>query len=85
MAKFKVAVIEILLKNNKTAKYGQLVEETELNGKADDLVSKGFVTKATKSDLDSLKKEESKAEAEAKAKAEAEAKAKAEAKANEGK
>ena len=56
MAKYKVEVIELLLKNNTVAKYGELVEETQLNSKTEDLEKNGFVKKATKSDLEEAKK-----------------------------
>ena len=84
MPRFKVNVIQILLKNNKTAKYGELVEEEQLNSKADALVKEGYIVKPTKAELDAFakaNKTNSQAEAEAKAKAETEAKAKAEAEA----
>ncbi len=42
--KVKVNVIEILLKNNKIAKYGDIVDATKLTQKIDDLIQSGFVT-----------------------------------------
>ena len=84
MPRFKVNVIQILLKNNKTAKYGELVEEEQLNSKADALVKEGYIVKPTKAELDAfakVNKTNSQADAEAKAKADAEAKAKADAEA----
>ena len=80
MPRFKVNVIQILLKNNKTAKYGELVEEEQLNSKSDTLLKEGYIVKPTKAELDAFAKENktnSQADAEAKAKADAEAKAKA--------
>ena len=77
MPRFKVNVIQILLKNNKTAKYGDLVEEEQLNSKAETLVKEGYIVKPTKAELDAFakaNKTNSKADAEAKAKADAEAK-----------
>ena len=56
MPKFKVNVIQILLKNNKTAKYGELVEEEQLNSKADALVKEGYIVKPTKAELDAFAK-----------------------------
>lgn len=78
MAKYKVKTIQILLKNNTTADYGELIDENLLSSDAEELVKKGYISKATKSDLD-LEKNEAKAEADAKAKAEADAEAKAKA------
>lgn len=67
MPKFKVNVIQILLKNNKTANYGELVDEEQLTSKAETLVKDGFVIKPTKAELDafnkSQKQEEKKVEA----------------------
>ena len=56
MPRFKVNVIQILLKNNKTAKYGELVEEEQLNSKADALVKEGYIVKPTKAELDAFAK-----------------------------
>ena len=56
MPRFKVNVIQILLKNNKTAKYGELVEEEQLNSKADALVKEGYIVKPTKAELDAFEK-----------------------------
>lgn len=43
MAKYKIAVIEHQLNNNKVAKYGDIVDEKQLNGNAKALEKKGFV------------------------------------------
>lgn len=56
MPRFKVNVIQILLKNNKTAKYGDLVEEEQLNSKAETLVKEGYIVKPTKAELDAFAK-----------------------------
>lgn len=64
--KFKVNVIEMLLKNNKVAKYGDLVSEDQLSSKADDLKEKGFIVTLTKSDLDKIAKDEKDAASKAK-------------------
>ena len=56
MPKFKIAVIEVLLKNNKTAKYGELVEDTQFNTDTDKLLEDGFITKPTKSEIEAAKK-----------------------------
>ena len=56
MAKYKVEVIELLLKNNQIAKHGDLVEETQLNSSVETLGKDGFVKKATKTDLENANK-----------------------------
>lgn len=55
--KFKVNVIELLLKNNKVAKYGELVSEEQLSSSADKLKEKGFIATLTKSDLEKIAKD----------------------------
>lgn len=55
--KFKVNVIELLLKNNKVAKYGELVSEEQLSSSADELKEKGFIATLTKSDLEKIAKD----------------------------
>ena len=72
MAKYKIKVIAVLLKNGKTASHGDLVEETQLNQPADKLVKGGYIEKPTKEELEDWKKanepdEKSEALAEAKA------------------
>jgi len=44
MAKYKIAVIGHLLKNNKVAKFGEEVDESQLTSPAKDLVKAGFIT-----------------------------------------
>ena len=44
MAKYKIAVIGHLLKNNKVAKFGEEVDESQLTSPAKDLVKEGFIT-----------------------------------------
>lgn len=44
MAKYKIAVIGHLLKNNKVAKFGEEVDESQLTSSAKDLVKAGFIT-----------------------------------------
>ena len=56
MAKYKVEVIELLLKNNQIAKHGDLVEETQLNSSVETLEKDRFVKKATKTDLENANK-----------------------------
>ena len=83
MAKYKIKVIAVLLKNGKTASHGDLVEETQLNQPADKLVKGGYIEKPTKEELEDWKKAnepDEKSEALAKAKADKEAVAEEEAK-----
>lgn len=60
MAKYKIKVIGLLLKNNKMADFGALVEDNLFNTPAATLEEEGFIVKATKSDLDSSKDDDSK-------------------------
>lgn len=79
MAKYKIKVIAVLLKNGKTASHGDLVEETQLNQPADKLVKGGYIEKPTKEELEDWKKAnepDEKSEALAKAEAEQEKAAK---------
>lgn len=57
MKKFKVNVIELLLKNNTTAKFGEIVTEDQLNSDSSKLLEDGYIKKATKSDLEPKKEE----------------------------
>ena len=43
MAKFKVLVIAITIKNNQIAKCGQLIDESQLNSSSEELVKQGFI------------------------------------------
>lgn len=61
MAKYKIKVIGLLLKNNKMANFGELVEDNLFNTPAVTLEEDGFIAKATKSDLDAAKASDSKA------------------------
>ncbi|QHJ82252.1 MAG: hypothetical protein [Caudoviricetes sp.] len=61
MAKYKIKVIGLLLKNNTMASFGQLVEDNLFNSSAENLEKDGFISKATKSDLDAAKASDSKA------------------------
>lgn len=53
---YKVNCIAISLKNQKTAKYGELVESKQLDGNAEDMAKQGFIIKATKEDIEAFKK-----------------------------
>lgn len=52
--KVKINVIELLLKNNKVAKFGEIVDESQLSSSADELKKKGYITGLSKSDLKDL-------------------------------
>jgi len=43
MAKYKVLVIGLSLKNNKVAKFGDLVEESQLTSSVDELIIGNFI------------------------------------------
>lgn len=43
MAKYKVLVIGLSLKNNKVAKFGDLVEESQLTSSVDELIRGNFI------------------------------------------
>ena len=56
MAKYKVAVIAVLLINNKTAVAGELIEENQFATKIEDLVKGGYVVKSTADEIKDWKK-----------------------------
>lgn len=66
MAKFKINVIAHQLKGKKVAKFGEVVDESELTSDSKELLAKGFIVKLSGKDL--------KADADAKAKVDADAK-----------
>lgn len=43
MVKYKVLVIGLSLKNNKVAKFGDLVEESQLTSSVDELIKGNFI------------------------------------------
>jgi outer membrane protein assembly factor BamA len=45
MAKYKVLVIAMTVKNNGIAKSGELIDESQLNSSAEELVKEGFIEK----------------------------------------
>ena len=47
MEKYKILVIEHCLKNNVVAKYGEIVEESQLTSPADELVEAGFIAEVS--------------------------------------
>lgn len=92
MAKYKINVIAVLLKNGKIAKHGELIDEEQLARDADQLVKGGHISKPSKQEIEDWKKlnepdEKNKAKAEeeaSKKKAAEEARKKAEELANQG-
>jgi len=52
MAKYKIAVIGHLLKNNKVAKFGEIVDESQLTSPANGLVKEGFITEIGAKEID---------------------------------
>lgn len=44
MAKYKILVIAHALKNNQVAKYGEVVDESQLTAPSIDLISQGFIS-----------------------------------------
>ena len=56
MAKYKIAVIAVLLKNNKTAAAGELVDENQFATKVEDLIKGGYVVKPTADEIKEWKK-----------------------------
>lgn len=86
MAKYKINVIAVLLKNGKIAKHGELIDEEQLARDADQLVKGGHISKPSKQEIEDWKKlnepdEKNKAKAEeeaSKKKAAEEARKKAE-------
>lgn len=80
MAKFKINVIAHQLKGKKVAKFGEVVDESELTSDSKELLSKGFIVKLSDKNLKADADAKAKADADAKAKADADAKADANAK-----
>lgn len=64
MAKYKIEVLSVLLKNNKTAKRGTLVDEMYLTD-VENMVKAKYISKATAADLKAEKEKNKEAEAEA--------------------
>ena len=65
MAKYKIKVIGLLLKNNKMAEFGELVEETNFSTPVADLVKGGYVSIATQADYKKIKDAEAAKKSEA--------------------
>jgi len=51
MAKYKILVIQHCLKNNKIAKFGEIVDESQLTSSSFDLVQQGFIKLVSKKEL----------------------------------
>jgi hypothetical protein len=62
MAKYRVLVIGMCVKNNKIAKHGELVDDSQLNSSASELIKGGFIelveTEVELNDLEVNSKEE---------------------------
>lgn len=56
MAKYKINVIAVLLKNGKIAKHGELIDEEQLARDADQLVKGGHISKPSKQEIEDWKK-----------------------------
>jgi hypothetical protein len=63
MAKFKILVIKLLMKNGKMADHGTIHDEGAFNRPTSELEKEKFIEKASKADLDeAVKKAKSEAE-----------------------
>lgn len=65
MKQYRIKVIAHCIKNNKIAKYNDVVSESQLTGPAYELVNQGFIEEVEPTELE-VKAEEVKAEAPAK-------------------
>ena len=57
MRKFKILVIAHSLKQNKIAKYGDIVSESQLTSPAFELMEAGFIEEVSEQATDNVKKE----------------------------
>ena len=57
MRKFKILVIAHSLKQNKIAKYGDIVSESQLTSPAFELMEAGFIEEVSEQVADNVKKE----------------------------
>ena len=57
MRKFKILVIAHSLKQNKIAKYGDIVSESQLTSPAFELMEAGFIEEVSEQAADNVKKE----------------------------
>ena len=65
MANYKVLVIALTVKNNKIANYGDIVDDSQLNSSAFDLIKDGFLEVVVEDSKASAKAEKPKASAKA--------------------
>lgn len=56
---YKINVIAHMLKDQRVARFGELVHEKQLNGNGKDLEDKGYVKKATDAEIKAWKKKQS--------------------------
>ena len=63
MANYKVLVIALTVKNNKIANYGDIVDDSQLNSSAFDLIKDGFLEVVVEDSKASAKAEKPKASA----------------------
>ena len=56
MAKYKINVIAVLLKNGKLAKHGELIDEKQLARHADQLVEGDYISKPSKQEIEDWNK-----------------------------
>lgn len=54
MATYKVLVIAMTIKNNKIAKCKELVDESQLNSSAEELIKGGFIEKVAEVEVENL-------------------------------
>jgi|GEM_PF-6831509 len=65
MAKYKIKVVGLLLRNNQMAEFGDIVDEESFSSPAEELKKQGYIDLATKADINKLEEAEKEAEEEA--------------------
>jgi hypothetical protein len=58
MAKYKIKVVGLLLRNNQMAEFGDIVDEESFSSPAEELKKQGYIDLATKADFKKLKETE---------------------------
>ena len=71
MAKYKIKVVGLLLRNNQMAEFGDIVDEESFSSPASELKKQGYIDLATKADINKLEEAEKETEKEAEEEAEA--------------
>lgn len=66
MAKYRVITLAMTIKNNRIAEYNDIVEDSQLNSPAYDLIKQGFIQVVEESEAISESKSDSKSEVESK-------------------